>query len=548
MFETRDYELNGPPDGAIRHQVSASRLWVMLVVVVAVSLPPLTPPEAAAGTYVMRSCDVPGYGNGLLGPWQHVEGAIPSNVTFVDECNQGTGMNFTFRGTRHMPGNAEYDLFVKRPSSGPQSKIKLIKVVYTYSARLLSSGSPMSFLYLDGGDPAGKVVQLGPPGGERLVVEQALNPDLTDYIAFGLRCDKNGAAQDCFPLYETPLQMHGIAVTLSEDVPPFASPLGGTLLASGPQAGIRTVTYGASDSQSGLASIDVLAGDTIVARRDLASRCPNDDFTVCPVTDQGELEVDTRTLPNGSYPLSLRVKDAAGNQVLVQSPNPIEIANTSSNASASGSSLGASTTAPERLAVRFAGSARSLLHVPFGRRIRIRGQLTGVAGGGIAGARIEIRERNTQSGARELSAGSAATKSDGTFSFLLARGRPSRSIRLSYRNASGLSVSRTLRLRVQAASSLIAALRGTVVQFRGHVLSKPVPKKGKRVFLQGRAPGYTWATFATARTNRTGRFSGRYRLPVRRPGVKLQIRVVVPMERNYPYASYNGRPIVLRVR
>jgi hypothetical protein len=101
---------------------------------------------------------------------------------------------------------------------------------------------------------------------------------------------------------------------------------------------------------------------------------------------------------------------------------------------------------------------------------------------------------------------------------------------------------------VRAAAILQTSLRGTLVRFGGRVVSGPLPPRGKRVLLQGKAPGYSWATFATVRTNRHGRFTGNYRLPVRRPGVKLQIRVVVPTERGYPYASYTGRPITLRVR
>ena len=80
------------------------------------------------------------------------------------------------------------------------------------------------------------------------------------------------------------------------------------------------------------------------------------------------------------------------------------------------------------------------------------------------------------------------------------------------------------------------------------MLSRPLPKLGKRVLLQGRTRGYAWATFRSARTNRVGHFSGGYRLPFRRPGVKLEIRVVVPAERSYPYLIYIGRPVTLLVR
>jgi hypothetical protein len=88
-----------------------------------------------------------------------------------------------------------------------------------------------------------------------------------------------------------------------------------------------------------------------------------------------------------------------------------------------------------------------------------------------------------------------------------------------------------------------------LVRFSGRVLSRPLPVRGKTVKLQGKAPGYAWSKpFAALRTDRRGRFAGSYRLHARRPGVKIQIRVVVPTERGYPYLSYHGRPATLRVR
>jgi hypothetical protein len=50
------------------------------------------------------------------------------------------------------------------------------------------------------------------------------------------------------------------------------------------------------------------------------------------------------------------------------------------------------------------------------------------------------------------------------------------------------------------------------------------------------------------RTDRRGRFSGTYRLRARRSGVSVQIRVLVPTQRSYPYLAYTGHPVTLRVR
>jgi len=401
---------------------------------------------------------------------------------------------------------------------------------------LSSAGSPLSVQFVEADDDGSNKAPAYPPGGENLLAEQALDPASSDLYWLVLWCGvTDPAAPDCFPTHGTPLHVRGIEVTLNEDIPPAASPSGGPLLAGGPQSGTRTLTYAASDPQSGVAKIEALLGETVVGSRDLAPMCAHDDFTACPSSDEGSLQVDTRAIPNGSHRFRLRITDAADNQQVVLAPHPVEVVNNG--------------TITERLTAQFAGSSRSTMTVPFEQRVRIRGRLAGRTGRGIGRARIEVFERTSRPGARQRAVASIRTRSDGSFSYLLAKGRPSRAVLLAFHPARvGPSASRTLHLRVRAASSLRASLRGTVVRFGGRVVSGPLPSNGKRVLLQGRAPGYTWATFATERTNRVGRFSGRYRLPVRRPGVRLQIRVVVPAEKSYPYASSRGRPITLRVR
>jgi hypothetical protein len=66
--------------------------------------------------------------------------------------------------------------------------------------------------------------------------------------------------------------------------------------------------------------------------------------------------------------------------------------------------------------------------------------------------------------------------------------------------------------------------------------------------MEGRSPGSAWTVFKELRTDRQGRFSGRYRLRVRRPGVVLKIRAVVPREDGYGYLGSHSRAVSLRVR
>ena len=209
------------------------------------------------------------------------------------------------------------------------------------------------------------------------------------------------------------------------------------------------------------------------------------------------------------------MRDAAGNEQLVHGERAIEVANDPAPDSASGVLY--------TIAASFRGSSRSKLTVPYGRRVTVRGRLTRGSQPVAAGTRIEVLERLDRRGARERSTRSALTKSDGSFSIGLATSRPSRVVRLAYRPVGGATVvSRALRLRVTAALRVRASLRGRAVSFSGRVLSGPMPKGGKRVQMEGRSPGSAWTPFKTLRTDKRGRFSGRYRLRVRRPGVVLE--------------------------
>ena len=66
--------------------------------------------------------------------------------------------------------------------------------------------------------------------------------------------------------------------------------------------------------------------------------------------------------------------------------------------------------------------------------------------------------------------------------------------------------------------------------------------------MEGRSPGSAWTPFKNLRTDTKGRFSGTYRLRVRRPGVVLKIRAIVPSESGYGYLSSRSRAVTLRVR
>lgn len=494
----------------------------------------------SAGTYEMLNCSVPGRGDWPLDPWTRSD-TPETSVTMVDACLAGGGFGITVGGTRQLRGGTAHGISLQKPI-GPGTQIKFVKLKLWYAARLAGTGQALYFgsgdARSDGSHHSGLV--FGPPGSEEMVSEQQLSPDTTD-VQLGIQCGPGGVVspEPCVPAHDVPLLIRGVEVTLSEDVQPIAVAAGGTLLEDGPQSGIRTVSYSAADAQSGLSKVEVLLDERLVASHDMTPRCHYGDFTVCPASLDGTLEVDTRAVPNGPHRMTLRVQDAAGNQRLVQREQPVDVVNEPPAGSRSAFSVVA----------KFSGTSRTTITAPYGRRVVVRGRLTRESQPVGAGVPLEVLERLDRKGERAELASRVATKADGSFTAVIATNRPSRVVLLAYREAGGSPVvSRALKVRVRAASRLRASLRGRVVRFSGRVISGPVAKRGKRVLMEGRSPGSAWTQFKSVRTNRSGQFSGTYRLRVRRPGVLLKIRAVVPTEEGYGYVSARSRAVTLRVR
>ena len=487
---------------------------------------------AGAGTYVMRSCNVPGHPAAPMHPW--VAASNPaSGVSIVDACATGGGVAFALGDARQLLGNAQ--IMVQQPIA-PRNQIKFVKAVVWYAARLAGSGTPINFFtyYLLPDWTAAFGPFTSPPGSENMVTEQQLSPETASFFA-GIHCPPGAT---CVAADRVPLLVRGMQVTLREDVPPSVSRPSGTLLASGPQSGVRTLAYSATDPHSGLSKVEVLLGETVVASHDLTPQCPHSDFTACPASLDETLQVDTRAVINGPHHLTVRVQDAAGNERTVDTGHVVDVANDASAGATGGP-----------LTIKFNGTSRSTLVVPYGRPVSVRGRLAPEGQPVAAGTPIELLERLEGIGKPEQSTARVRTKGDGSFSVRLSTNRPSRTVRLAYRpTADSQIVSRPLKLRVRAASRVRASLRGSTVRFTGRVLSAPVPRAGKRVVMEGRSPGSAWTAFKTLRTDRAGRFSGTYRLRVRRPGVTLKVRAVVPRETGYGYLGSRSRAVSFRVR
>jgi hypothetical protein len=352
-----------------------------------------------------------------------------------------------------------------------------------------------------------------------------------------------GAASDCQFESAVPLRVEGVEADLYEEVVPTGTMDGGSLLDEGVHTGQATLDFTAIDQESGVARVDALLGDTVVATVDLTGNsrlCPHTDLNACVQRYTDHIPIDTTRVASGSYVVALRITDAAGNQRLVSGTRPVFVTNEVASPNAA---------TGVRLKAFFAKS-RSTYTTNFRRSVRVRGRLLAPSGRGIGGARLEILEQPDATAAKETLS-YTTTRSDGTFSFVASGKKPSRAVVVRYFNEAGArapSASRRLRLKVRAASTFALTLRGISVRYSGRLLTRPIPRGGKQIYIQGRAAGGVWQRFAVRWTDSTGRFSGRYRLRVRRPGVRLQFRVEIPKQKRYPYAPRVGRVVTRTVK
>ncbi len=494
--------------------------------------------QALAGTYVMRSCNVPGSARSQVAPWQWMY-ALHS-VAF-DDCGAGGGFGLMFPNTRLMTRVSEASVLIARPSTGPRSAITIRRARVWMITRLAGTGSSMFVVTKTTTTTGGvQLVDLfGKPGGNTLNTpyESPLLPQNLSKFQIVLACS-GSTPSNCYPSHPRPLEIRGVELTLEEDVPPVVELKGGTVTSTGPQSGALSVSYTARDDASGVAKVEGLLGDTVVGVQNFAGHCRYADLNACPAGRNDELVLNTRLVPDGSHVFRLRVTDAAGNRIATQAPGAVVVDN------------GGTTSSNPRLVAQFVSTRRSTATTRYGRPATIRGQLTDSSGHGIGNGRIHVLERRLLSG-KTIRAAHVSTRSNGRFSYRVSSRGPSRSVRFQFRtrvdNANTV-VTRTLKLRVRAASTLRVALSGVSVRYRGTVTSKPFPRGGKLVLMQGRVLRGTWQTFATRRTSSRGRFTGRYRLRVYRPGVTLQFRVRIPAEKGYPYSSGVGRTLTRKVR
>lgn len=547
----------------MRKRPTAARLLLALAALA--TLFALAPKSAAAGTYVMRSCNVPGKAPAPAGPW-----ALQPRVgsTSFDGCARGGGFGIAFPSSTTMRREERIRFGIAAPETGGKQNVSIEQVRLWMIGRLSGSGSP-AFLPLEAIASNGseqRTETWGPPGGESLT-----RPVLTQIYSAGTRAFhamlfcSGGTPNDCLLDSNRPLEIRGAEVTLKESVLPSTAITGGALTSGARQSGITSVGYRAVDRESGVAKTEILFDNRVVAVRDFsasASRCPHSNWNACQEEVNEEVAVDTRKVTDGTYTLGARTTDAAGNTAVTRAGS-VTIRNQASPTTPAPSAQGPAVSPPTPLTqapgpptgifVTHVNSTRRLVTsrlIRYGSRATLRGVLRDPAGNPIPNAVVDVilQTERTDSLLRKVT--SRTTDATGRFEYKTNPG-PSRLIRIAYgRNSSNSTYAFTHDVKVKTRAGLTlhvsrSQLRnGQSVRFYGTIRGN---KQRKVLEVQVRQHG-RWDTISSVRSDSKGRWSWRYRFKRTYDPSRYKFRARVRTESGFPYATGASRSRSVYVR
>ena len=357
-------------------------------------------------------------------------------------------------------------------------------------------------------------------------------------------------------------RVHAAEFTLRDPDGPTIGSTSGRLTTATTHAGTELISFTASDAVSGVYRA-LLEVDGRIVRASVVNdndgRCadagvdPNTPYEFmyrepCRKNVQYEMALDTRTLSDGTHNVRVLVEDASGNRATVWSSPDFVVRNAADGGSggpgagggsgAAGAGSGATPSvapcvADGGITARFTRNDATRLTVKHGQAFGLRGRAP-------ANADIDIFHVR---GSKATPLGSFRASGAGTF---VERARARHGSGTIYLCGPGIATRLTLRVKAKVSLKVRISNWG-LVRYSGRVSTGRIPKGGKIVAVQGKA-GPSWQTFALRRTDSKGRFKGRYRLRVVRPGAKLRFRVRVPSEAGYPFVGVVSKSVTKRVR
>jgi hypothetical protein len=588
---------------------------VMAIGVCLLALPSL----AEAGSYHDFLCRIPYGPTGVIGRPAPAEGVTYATSGQYVYANTGCGGGGEGSLHAQMLGNVQHSAGdgAKDTFNVPAGLEVAGFIVWRYEADGPegADAAPVSDLYYY--DPGAVAVQTGcaqslkcsargvqgnPLDPENAVEVGNLNkePSLSGVTAIQwiAECGGSGACPESGTEYSSQYEVYAADIDLVDNTPPSVSGVSGPLVAGGTLSGNASVSFGASDGQSG-----VYGGSLVVDGKTVVSQILNTNGGACEslnVTNDGQrsfdrakpcasslsagLSLNTSTLAAGAHSLELIVEDAAGNQTIAYN-GTITVAGPpsgsgtgptggSTSGSGTGSGTGSSPGSPASsatdsvtnvaigpsspvvlrgapngtnasdqatLTARWAKTAKSTLTGNYGVRQPISGRLTTSAGQPISGALIDVYATPGDQGAQaSLSNAGVRTGPNGEWSLTLPADNSSCALRFVYHshvNDTVVAATATLTLRVHAGIALRIVPRVTSVGHRIYfsgVLHGTPIPPGGKQLVLEASSGKEWVQFDTPTTNAKGRYHASYRFKFPGP-VTYRFRVLCPHEADFPF-------------
>ncbi len=276
----------------------------------------------------MYQCD--GASTPAIAPGWWVDSDSASSLSLVNDCAQnGTfGVRGAYDGSlgeqlQTNPNGSTIDLGVAVPGSAPDVSILSWSgevVIPTYSGDEAFIGFHSDGQEL-GSSPG--VPTLHP--GESLTQDYSVTlPQGAQEFDVSLFCSTSNSQPDC--VYSNPDQMPGLqnmTFMLSDQVPPTISAVAGSLsIAAEHQSvvsGEQTLQFLAADADSGVLAASLVLtpttpGTPMTTSFNFTSQCTWSSWNACPTRENvGSFNLNTGTLKDGTYTVTLKAQDAAGN-------------------------------------------------------------------------------------------------------------------------------------------------------------------------------------------------------------------------------------------
>jgi hypothetical protein len=311
--------LRKPPLGAIKAAMALTGFLALAASAAA--------PVADAGTYPMYQCGAGGT-TAVAPGWSAYGFNTNASTVLSNSCSSaGTIGVYVFShgqsGAVEENGSSgsQVGLALNVPGSAPDVTIQ------SMSAQAIASsvqGNDAFFGFSSAGQSLPGLVELVDGGaGYSAGKNWTLPQGARDFEAF-VNCTTDHSSTNCYFANSTQVPaLNNITLTLVDGVSPTITNVSGTLASAAAHgstgAGEETLSFTGSDTDSGVRSATVTltpqgSGSPFTKTIDFSAQCPYNSWNACPVTQNANgVTVDTASLKDDSYAVSLTVTDAGGN-------------------------------------------------------------------------------------------------------------------------------------------------------------------------------------------------------------------------------------------